>query len=158
MKRIFLVSAVAILFLCSATLVTSKTKEKDIIGKWKLHLDISKAVDKETEDEDDIGTAFARGIVNMVDDLVEEIDITFDFQKNNVLVVTHDSNFHHQEESTERYRWKINKDGHIVTSSIKSKHFSMDDDDDGWILKKGKLTPIDQDDDSKGIVWLEKIK
>ncbi len=155
MKRIFLVSAVAILFLCSANLVTKKTKERDIIGKWKLHLDISKAVDKETEGEDDWGTVFARGIVNMVDDLVEEIDITFNFQKNNILIVTHDSDFDHQEKSTERYHWKINKDGHIITSSIKNKHFSVSDDD-GWVLKKDKLTPVDNDDEE--VIWLEKIK
>ena len=155
MKRIFLISAVAILFLCSASLVTSNTKEKDIIGKWKLHLDISNALDQETEDEDGIGAAFARGIVNMVDNLVEEIDITFDFRKNNVLVVTHDSDFDHQEKSTERYHWEINKEGHIITSSLKNKHFSVNDDD-GWKLKKGKLTPVDNDNDK--VVWLEKIK
>lgn len=157
MKRRLLVSAAAILFLCSAALVTGNTKEKDIIGKWKLHLDISKAVDKKIKDEDDIGTAFARGIVNMVDDLVEEIDITFDFQKNNILIVTHDSDSQHQEESTERYRWKINKDGYVVTTPINKKHFSVNDDE-GWVLNKGKLTPVDQDNDKEEIVWLEKIK
>lgn len=157
MKRRLLLSALTILFLCSAALTPGKTKEKDIIGKWKLHLDISKALDKETRDEDDLGSTFARGIINMVDDLVEEIDITFDFQKNNILIVTHDSDLNHQEESTEKYRWKINKDGYVVTTPLNKRHFSVNDDE-GWVLKKGKLTPVDEDNNNEEVVWLEKIK
>jgi hypothetical protein len=155
MKRILTVSVVAFLFLCSATIITSqKTKEKHIIGKWKLHLDISNAVDEETKNNDDLGAVFARGIVSMVDDLVDEIDITFDFQKNNVLVVTQNSLSDYDEESIEKYTWKIDGNGYVVTKPV-NKGNSSYDDGDGWILKKGKLIPVDEDEN---VVWMERVK
>ena len=160
MKRIVFVSAVCVLFLCSAMLVPGNTKEKDIIGKWKFHLDISKAIEDEIEDEDKDGwgAAFAKGIGHLVDELVEEVDITFDFQKNNVLVVTQDSNFDDDDEDTvETYRWKINKKGYVVTTSTSKKNRTFQDSSDGWRLKNGKLIPVDEDD-LEGKVWMERIK
>jgi hypothetical protein len=156
MKRIIITSVFAILVLCSAALVPGKTKEKDIIGKWKFHLDISKAIEEETKDEDGWGAVFAKGIGHLVDEIVEEVDITFDFQKNNILVVTTDSNFDDDDRSVETYRWKINKKGYVVTTSTSKKNKSFQDSSDGWRLTNGKLIPVDEDD-LEGKVWMEKL-
>ena len=156
MKRITFASILAILVVCSAAIAPGKTKEKDIIGKWKFHLEIGKAIEEETQDEDDFGSLFARGIGRLVDDLVDEVDITFDFQKNNILVVTQDSSFDDDDEepNVETYRWKINKKGYVVTTPINKRNKSFQDSD-GWKLKKGKLVPVDEDDEE--IVWMERI-
>jgi len=155
MKRIVFVSAVCILFLCSAALVPGKTKEKDIIGKWKFHLDISKAIEDEIEEEDGWGALFAKGIGHLVDEIVDEVDITFDFQKDNILVVTQDSDWDDDDNSVETYRWKINKKGYVVTTPTNRKNKSFKNSD-GWELKNGKLIPVDEDD-LEGKVWMEKI-
>ena len=156
MKRIAFTSLFAVFILCSAAIAPNKTKEKDIIGKWKFHLKIGKAINDETKDDDDLGSLFARGIGRLVDDLVEEVDITFDFQKDNILVVTQHSNFDDDEEDeVEVYRWKINKKGYVITTPIK-KNFKKRsvENSDGWQLKRGKLVPVDEDED---VVWMERI-
>lgn len=157
MKRILITSVFAVLVLCSAAIAPSKTKEKDIIGKWKFHLEISKAINEDTDGDDDLGSIFARGIGRLVDDLVEEVDITFDFQKDNILVVTQNSRFDDDEEdSVETYRWKINKKGHVITTPVKKRNKKKSvQNSDGWKLKKGKLVPVDEDDEE--IVWMERI-
>lgn len=158
MKRKLFVSAVAVLFLCSAALVPGKTKEKDILGKWKLHLDISEKIKEETEDEEGLGKAFARGIGSLVDELVSEVEITFEFKKNNVLIVTQNNDWDDEDENEiEEYTWKIDRKGRIQTNSIKNKGLKVDDHE-GWMLKGGKLIPMDKDDDLENVVWLEKIK
>lgn len=158
MKHKLFVSAVAVLFLCSAALVPSKTKEKNILGKWKLHLDISKKIKQETKDEEGLGKAFARGIGSLVDELVSEVEITFEFKKNNVLIVTQNNNWNDEDKvEIEEYTWEIDKKGRIKTISLKNKHLSVDNNE-GWILKNKRLIPMDKDDDLENIVWLEKIK
>ena len=158
MKRKLFVSAVAVLFLCSAALVPGKTKEKDILGKWKLHLDISEKIKEETQDEEGFGKALARGIGSLVDEMVSEIDITFEFKKNNVLKVTQSNDWDDEDEmEIEEYTWKIDKKGRIKTISLKNEHLSVDNND-GWILKNKKLIPVDKDNDVQDVVWLEKIK
>lgn len=157
MKRIAYTSLFAVLILCSAAIAPSKTKEKDIIGKWKFHLKIGKAIEEDTKDDDDLGSIFARGIGRLVDDLVDEVDITFDFQKDNILVVTHHSNFDdYDEDEVEVYRWKINKRGYVITTPIKKKFKERSiQNSDGWKLEKGKLVPVDED---KEVVWMERIE
>ena len=156
MKRIVITSVFAVLVLCSAAIAPSKTKEKDIIGKWKFHLEIGKAIEEETQDDDDFGSLFARGIGRLVDNAIDKVDITFDFQKNNILIVTQESRFDDDDEEpeVETYRWKINRKGYVVTSPIDKRNKSFQDSD-GWKLKKGKLVPVDEDDEE--IVWMERI-
>jgi len=155
MKRIVFTSLFAVLILCSAAIAPGKTKEKDIIGKWKFHLNISNAIEEETKDDDDLGSLFARGIGRLVDDLVDEVDITFDFQKNNILEVTENSDLDKDEPTVETYHWKINKKGHVVTSPVNKKNKSFKNSE-GWRLENGKLIPVDTE--GEDVVWMEKIK
>lgn len=157
MKRNLISSAIAVLFLCSAALAPGKTKEKDVLGTWKLHLNIAEKIKKETEDEKGLGKAFARGIGELVDEIISEVDITFEFKKNNVLIVTHDSDWDDDGKETEKYRWSIDKDGKIKTSSLDDDRIKFDDRD-GWMLKNGKLYSVDDNDKFEDAVWLEKIK
>lgn len=157
MKRTFIISAVCIMFLCSAALIPGTTKQKDILGKWKLHLDISEKIKEETKDEDDLGALFARGIGTLVDELVEEVDITFDFQKNNILVVTQDSNFKGDKKEIETYHWKIDKKGRIITTSMDEDQISFNDHE-GWMLKNGKLVSVDKNEEIETVVWLERME
>lgn len=159
MKRNLIASAVAVLFLCSAALAPGKIKEKDVLGKWKLHLDISEKIKEETEDEEGLGKAFARGIGELVDEIISKVDITFEFKKNNVLIVTHNSDWDDDEDEvkTKSYHWSIDKDGKIQTNSLDKHHVEFDDHD-GWILKDGKLFSIDEYEESEKTLWLEKIK
>lgn len=158
MKRKLIIPVVALIFLCSAALAPGKTKEKDVLGKWKLHLNIGDKIKEETKDEEGLGRAFARGIGELVDEIISEVDITFEFKKNNVLIVTSDSDWDDDDEvETEKYRWSIDKDGKIQTSSLDDDRIKFDDHD-GWILKNGKLYSVDEGKKVETAVWLEKIK
>ena len=159
MKRTLITSVFAILVLCSATVFPGKTKEKDIVGTWKFHMNISKAIDKETKDEKGWGAAFAKGIGHFVDAVVDEADITFEFQKDHTLIVTQNSDWNDDEDETvEMYRWKLNAYGHVVTTPLHKRKQNFQDTD-GWKLSDGKLIPVDDDEDLKNAeVWMEKVK
>tara|TARA_B100001063_G_C16450369_1_gene397985 strand:- start:52 stop:531 length:480 start_codon:yes stop_codon:yes gene_type:complete len=158
MKPTAFSSVLAVLILCTAAIAPRKIKEKDIVGKWKFHLEISKSIDKETKNDNDLGSIFARGVGHMVDDLVEEVEIIFDFQKNHLLIVTQHSSFDEEEQgSVETYRWKINQQGHIITTSMKDSNQEKSIQNfEEWKLKKGKLVPVGKEE--KNVVWMEKIK
>ncbi len=145
------------LFISSVTFAQSRVKEKDVIGKWKFHLDLTSEIEKEKLDSDDWGDAFARGILKTVDRLVETVDITFHFKKNNVLIVTKRPSIGGQDDDVEVFWWKIDEKGRVVTSEMDKDHLKLQSNS-GWMLKRGKLVVVDEDDDVEETVWMERVK
>ena len=134
----------------------SKVKERNVIGAWKLHLNLEEKVKKETKGDNAFEKALARGIVGTIDELAEEADITFNFKRDNTLEVTQKGILNDDdEETTEYYEWKITKEGKLVTTKTDGGSFKFNDND-GWMLKRGKLVPVDGDNNIEEGVWLEK--
>jgi hypothetical protein len=104
----------------------SKVKEKDIIGEWKLIIDIDREdIEDEIEDEDNwIARSFARAVSGFALDIVEEIDIKMDFRKDGEVKISIDIFGSHE---TEYATWSINKDGALEIDD----DWRDDDDDNG---------------------------
>ena len=66
---------------------TKKVKEKDLNGVWKLVINIDQEeVADELDEEDNIfAKIIAKSVVGIVDDVLGEIDILFEFKSNNRL-------------------------------------------------------------------------
>lgn len=151
--KIFLFS----LLVTSITFSQSKVKEKDIIGKWKFHLTLEKEIEKETKDSDGFEKIFVTGILKTIDKLVEKVDIKFHFKKDHTLRVTQKSLTGESTETIEDYEWKINEDGKLITNNIKNESLKFNDSN-GWMLRKGKLVSVDDNNKVEENVWMEKVK
>ncbi len=157
MKNITLKIYLFALLISSSGFSQSKVKERQVIGKWKLHLNLKEKVKEETKDINGFGKILAKSIVSAVDDLIDEADITFNFKRNNVLEVIQKSLTDDDEENTEVYEWKIDKKGRLVTSRSSGKKLKLNNNS-GWMIKKGKLVPVDDDKKIEKEVWLQKVK
>lgn len=145
------------ILISSSVVAQSKVKEKQLIGKWKLHLNLKEKVKEETKDMNGFGKILAKSIINAVDDIIEEADITFHFKRNNVLEVIQKSITDDNEETTETYKWKIDENGKLTTTKFNNKKLKFNNNN-GWMMKKKKLVPVDNDKKVEENVWLEKVK
>ena len=138
MKKILL-AALVIIMGASSAMAQSRVYAKDLEGTtWKMVFDLKKEAD----------SAFERIALNAVDGFMGEIDIRFEFQKNQKLVV--DVNAFGDNEEQEESTWSINDKGQLWLGETDS--FSADDDTvflrDGdnlvaYEMEKGRLTRKD---------------
>ncbi|MEQ6123063.1 hypothetical protein AAON49_02540 [Pseudotenacibaculum sp. MALMAid0570] len=144
------------LFVSSIAFSQSKVKERDIIGQWKLHLDLSKEIEENEDSDDSFGKAFARGILKTVNELVNDAEITFDFKRNHTLEITQQL-VDDDEVETKKYTWRIDKKGRLITSQINDDNLQLNNDNK-WMLKKGKLVSVDRNKKIKDNVWMERVR
>ncbi|MFY0652673.1 MAG: hypothetical protein JXQ96_11595 [Cyclobacteriaceae bacterium] len=142
MKKIILIIPMLLFIVLSVNAQTKKVKEKDLKGEWKLVIDIDK--DDITDELDEEDNVFARLIVKsvagIVDGVLDEIDIRFEFQSNQRLKITVNA---FGEEDVEYSNWKINKRGELIIEDSDS----FDSDDDYWLFQGDVLVAYDEDDD-----------
>ena len=119
-----------------------KVKERDLDGVWKLIIKIDKEeVVDELDDEDNIfAKIIAKSVVGIVDDVLNEIDIRFEFKSNNRLKVTINA---FGEEEVEYSAWKINSKGQLILEDVDS----FDSEKDYWLFEGDILVAYDNDDD-----------
>lgn len=138
MKKILL-AALVIIMGASSAMAQSRVYAKDLEGTtWKMVFDLKKEAD----------SVFERIALNAVDGLMDEIDIRFEFQKNQKLIV--DVNAFGDNEEQEESTWSVNDKGQLWLGSTDS--FDADDetvfmrDGDRLIafeMEKGRLTRKD---------------
>lgn len=153
MKRIILLFA-ATLFLVFTT-QAQKVKEKDIIGTWKLVIDIEEEMDEEAEDADTmLEEIFIKAVSGFVGGIMEDIEIYFEFQADNDLKITVNA---YDETETERGSWYINKRDYLVIDDIEDDDddFHITSDDDEWKLIDGILVSDEHEDDRT--VYMTKV-
>lgn len=132
-----------------------KVKEKDIIGTWKLIIDVKEELDQEAEEADTmLEEVFVKAISGFVGGILEDIDIYLDFKKDNTVYITVKA---YDEEDTGSGNWFINDKGYLEIESIESDNGDIDIDaeDDEWMLVDGLLIS-DDDDDTKN-VYMTKV-
>jgi len=123
----------------------SKVKEKDIIGTWKLVIDIDKDV---SDDEDeayegrDVDESFLGHIISssakaLVENLLDQIDIRFVFRKDGRL----DVYAMDERDDDNDNEWHINSKGELI---ITNRHDRDDDEDEIWLLKDDKLVAYEK--------------
>lgn len=121
---------------------TKKVKEKDLNGVWKLVINIDQEeVADELDEEDNIfAKIIAKSVVGIVDDVLGEIDILFEFKSNNRLKVTVNA---FGEEEVEYSEWKINNKGQLIIEDVDS----FDSEEDYWLLEGDILVSYNNGDD-----------
>ncbi|MEO9485565.1 MAG: hypothetical protein ABJG47_19045 [Ekhidna sp.] len=153
MKRT-IVLFVAVLCL-SVVAQAQKVKEKDIIGTWKLVIDIEEEMEEEAEDADTmLEEVFIKAISGFVGGIMEDIEIYFEFKPDNDLKITVNA---YDEVETETGSWYINKRGYLVIEDIDDDNddFSISTDDDEWKLIDGLLISDEHEEDRN--VYMTKV-
>ncbi len=132
-----------------------KVQEKDILGTWKLVIDIEEELDNEADEADTmLEEIIIKSVSGLVSGIMENIDIYFEFKKGGRVNVTVDA---YDEVEEEKGTWYINKRGYLVIEDIDNDdnniHISADDDE--WKLIDGLLISDDHEDDRN--VYMTKV-
>ena len=148
--------ALFVFALCIAFIADAqRVKEKDIIGTWKLVIDIEEEMEEEAEDADSmLEEIFIKAVSGFVGGIIEDIEIYFEFQSDNDLKITVNA---YGETETERGSWYINKRGYLVIDDIEDDDddFHISSDDDEWKLIDGILVSDEHERDRK--VYMTKV-
>ncbi len=123
-----------------------KVKEKDVIGTWKLIIDVEQEMEEEAEEADNmLEEIFIKAVSGFVDGILDGIDIYFDFREDNEVKITVHA---YNEKETEYGRWFINKRGYLEIEDIDDgDNITIDADDDEWKLIDGILVSDEHEDD-----------
>lgn len=141
-----------LLFLfAGATVAEAQTRVhyKDLSGTWKLEINIDE------EDLDTENSAWDRIVSNTVDGVLDEIDIYFEFKRENELRVVVDV---FGEKEVEYSEWHIN-DGALYFGD--GEHFDMDDSI--WMFDGRNLAAYNEDQRGRLVkdnqnVYLQRVK
>jgi len=130
-------SIVLLLFLTASfsTLAQEKVTERDILGQWKFIIDVGdeemEEINEDMEDENLLVQAFAKSISGFVFDVIQGIDIEFQFEENGVLRTYTDVL---NQSDYERGEWSINEYGGLefdtdveINDSKEKAWFLLDD-------------------------------
>lgn len=139
MKKLLLIIPMlfAVVFVNNAQ--GKKVKEKDIIGTWRLVIDVDMdELEDELEDEDNpFARIVMRSVSGLVDGILDNLDIYFEFKANGRLKVSVDAFGMDEQEYSE---WRINRRGELIIDSTDT--FDTDDDD-YWMFEGNLLVAYD---------------
>jgi len=129
-----------------------KIKEKDVLGVWKLVLNIEKAIEEEAEDADTmLEEAFINAISGLIGGIMDNIDIYFEFKENNKLRITVNTD---DESETAYGKWFISKSGCLQTEGFDGDNFDIDTGNE-WKLTDGILVAKDYEENRS--VYMTKV-
>lgn len=149
-----LITALLLVIVCISVQAQKKVREKDILGEWELVIDIDNVrdeVEEELEEEEFwLARRFAKSMSNFALDIVESIDVRFDFRDDGDVKISVKV---FGERETEWAEWYINDDGELIIEDEddrrgrRKRNFSMgySNDNDVWLLEDGKLQSFDKD-------------
>lgn len=147
-----------LLLVCFSFIATAqdKVRKKDVIGKWKLVIDIEDELeDAENELDDDdnvLGEIILSSVSGLVTGIIDEIDIYMEFRKDGELKTVVEA---FGEREIEYSKWWIDGEGRLQFSSD-SEHFSSDNDE-YWLLKDGLLISYTNDHDPNKSIYMVNI-
>lgn len=151
------VISILMFFLAATGFAQERVSEREVLGTWKLNVDIREAIDQESEEMGFFEGMMAKAFSGMAADIMDEIDITFDFRKNNVLYLTVHTDFDEDETETEELYWEINDKGQLFIEDIDNNEVQIDNDG-YWMKSGGKLVAIDKDGSKEHLAWMERTK
>lgn len=133
-------------------------KEKDILGTWKLVIDIEEEMDKEAEEADTmLEEVFIKAVSGFVGGIMDDIDIYFEFKNNNKVKVTVNA---YDETDTGTGTWYINKRGNLVIEDLDDDDddkINISTDNDEWKMVDGLLISSDDEDDENRNVYMTRV-
>ncbi len=111
-------------------------REKDVLGEWKLIIDINKReIMEDVEDDEDIpffGEWIAESVIGLVSNILDDLEIHFDFRKNGQVKVVAEI---FGEREVEYSEWYLSRDGELVIGETDI----FDNDDDVWVMENDRL-------------------
>ena len=130
----------------------SKVKDRDVLGEWKLHVDLQKEIQDKDNDLNFLEKALVGAVSGIVTTAMNHVDIRFDFKRNNeVILKIHNKD----EDKTEILKWFINKQGQLEIDDLDNDHVNVQHDG-AWMLLDKQLVAV-EDGKVKQAVYLEKM-
>lgn len=130
----------------------SKVKDRDVLGEWKLHVDLQKEIQDKDSDLNFLEKALVGAVSGIVTTAMNHVDIRFDFKRNNeVILKIHNKD----EDKTEILKWFINKQGQLEINDLDNDHINVQHDG-AWMLLDKQLVAV-EDGKVKQAVYLEKM-
>ena len=153
MKKTTILFVATICFVFAAH--SQRVQEDDIIGKWKLVINIEEEMEEEAEDADTmLEEVFIKAISGFVGGILEDIDIYFDFRENNEVKITV---YAYDEKETEYGSWKINRRGYLEIDDLDDEDDDFDiDTDDEWKFVDGILVSDEHEKDRN--VYMKRVR
>ena len=129
-----------------------KVKERDLRGQWKMVFDLDEDfIEEELEDEDLpwLGQMIAEGVSDVVINIIDDIDVRFEFRDHNKLKIMVEV---FGEEEVEYARWHIDSKGALILDDD-------DHDDDVWLFDSDRLYAYEKSNGSlkKQPVYLQRV-
>ena len=122
-----------------------KVRERDVEGEWKMVIDLDREeFEEDWDEESEFGRFIAESVTDFVYDIIDEIDIYFEFQSHNRVRVTAGAFGEREVKYTD---WHINQDGELIIGEVDD--FDIDigeQEDDIWMLEDGVLLSYDKGD------------
>jgi hypothetical protein len=143
-----------LLLLTFGAMAQSSLKEKEILGTWKLKIDLKEEFDKEKDKENALANAILDGISGFMDTLFDAIDIQFTFKKYGDVEIRTNTSLN-KKETVEEGTWEISEDGYLHIYGMKDSKVNFDKSE-GWVLKKDRLYLQSKKDRAENVVYLVK--
>ncbi len=151
--KYFLIAALMVMGV--ATQAQQKVNEDDLVGNWKLVIDIEEELEREADEEDNpFARMMIRGVSGLVEGILDNIDIYFDFQRDGevkILVEAFDEN------EVDYAKWYINRNGELIIEDLDNDKIQFDDDD-VWMMDGKFLVSIEEDGTIQENVYMTKIE
>ncbi|MEQ8879108.1 MAG: hypothetical protein RLO17_09755 [Cyclobacteriaceae bacterium] len=152
MKKLALLVSMCMVFALTSH-AQKKLREKDLLGQWKMVINLEEGFEKAKEELDDnddefLGKLILSSIEGFASAILDEVDIYMDFEKDGKLRVIVEA---FDEKEVEYSEWIINEKGFLLINDGKN-----DVDIDHWILEDDVLVGYDEDGE-KNMAYLVKI-
>ena len=132
----------------------SKVKDREVLGEWKLHVNLQKEIQDKDSDLNFLEKALVGAVSGIVTTAMNHVDIRFDFKRNNEVILK----IHNKDEDkteTEILKWFINKQGQLEIDDLDNDHVNVQHDG-AWMLLDKQLVAV-EDGKVKQAVYLEKM-
>ena len=119
----------------------SKVKDRDVLGEWKLHVDLQKEIQDKDSDLNFLEKALVGAVSGIVTTAMNHVDIRFDFKRNNEVILK----IHNKDEDkteTEILKWFINKQGQLEIDDLDNDHVNVQHDG-AWMLLDKQLVAVE---------------
>ena len=147
------------LFVTFGATAQDKIYEKDLIGNWKMVIDMDGVIEELDEEAEDADNLFAEVIMKSVSGLVEgvmdNIDIYMEFERGGDVVVYVDAFDTDSEEDDAEWYIKGNR---LYIEDLDNDNLNWDsDDDDYWVMDDGVLYLENRDDDDEVKIYMIRV-
>ncbi|MEQ9427066.1 MAG: hypothetical protein RJQ09_21770 [Cyclobacteriaceae bacterium] len=118
-----------------------RVRERDLLGEWKLIIDLDEdEIMEDIEDDEDIpffAEWIAESAMGLVGNILDELDIYFTFKEDGKLKVVAEIFGEREIEYTD---WYINSNNEVIIGDTDN----VDLDDEVWVMERGRLYAYDR--------------